>query len=485
MPAHNPSQVHEGPSRHGGVGTTNTNAVLASVVAVDATRYTYHVRTLGGSNLTVPRKRHTQDDLSLLAVGATVIVRFDIGLPYIDGVLDVPSATETGPGIPTTGVDGFGGFTDSYQAGGYRGAGEPTDTLPGDTLWGNKDGVRLGALTGGVALMMASALSQIRFHQLNDLVELFSRNYKHVSDMGFTKIENKNGKINLSFRGASEQAGEAGSDEENWTIRLDLGSEGDLFRFELTTPQGQTLFSMHVDGDGRCSIFGADGVILQSGNRNGEPHETEQGGDSIDTVHGNRTVVTGGEEAQTVQGSATRTIDGNDTRMCGNDVVDAAARDYGLSSGRNMTVTAAGDKRGNNAFSLNLPGGGYKALVGSPTYTSPAYDVETYGGKVRFSSRLGGNIEFETLRGQLKGKANKVIFDTSSVDSCILGGTTLRSHVAKYEQLESLVRAMFQHFDTHTHPTPSGASGAPVVPMTTILMQLLLACKSQRVGVGG
>ena len=485
MSRNDPNSTHAGPSRHGGMGPTNHSAELAQVAAVFSETYTYSVRTLRGRNLTVPRKRNSQDDLALLPVGATVIVRFDIGLPYIDGVLDIPGSLADTDGIPTTGISGYGGNTQPTQEGGYRGQGEPSDLLPGDTVIGNKDGARMGVFTGGLAMMLASGMSQMRFHRLNDLVELFSRNYTHVTDMGITKIENKDGRVNMSFRGASDQLGEAGADEENWTIRMDLGSEGDLFNFELTTPQGQTLFKLHVDSDGRCEIFGLDGVVIQSGARSGAEQATEAGGDARDTVRGNRVVQTDGDSTHTTKGEHAVTVDGNSTSVAGGDAVTSAVGDVGIAAGRNINMTATGAKDGTAAETVEVHGGDYKTTVGQATYNTPGYSLETYKGDIKLKSSLGGNINLETRTGDIRGTATKVIFDTTANDSCILGGSALVAHVAKYEQLESMMRSLLTAFDAHTHTAAGSPTTVPIVPLSTIIGNMLSAIKSLRVGVGG
>lgn len=480
-----PNAEHPGNSRHGGLGSPQQSAELATVVSVDSQRMAYTVRTMRGRALPgIGRIRYSQADLALLPVGATVVVRYDLGQPFIDGVIDIPASPAGSPGIPATGVAGFGTQTTDFQTGSFRGPAEPSDLMPGDNIMGNASGARVGVMEGGVGILRGSAAAQIRAFLLNDLVEIISRNFRHVTDMGVSEIKNTDGRINMSFRGASDQTNEAGADEENWTIRFDLGAEGDMLNFELCTPQGQTLFRFHVDSNGRCEIFGADGVVTQSGNRNGEAHVTEQGGDSEDIVHGDRTVDTDGNVTETTQGSHTHTVDGALTVAVGSDHAIGAVRDVGVSAGRGLTLTGAGDKLGGVAVNMTAPGGNFETTVGQLAFPTPKYSLTTYKGNIEFKSQLGGHFMVDTLLGDLKTNTRKVLLNTLTPDSVILGGNALASHVVKYEQFKALIDTVAKLFDTHIHPTPTGPSGAPMVPMSSVIGALVVLCKSLRVGVG-
>lgn len=481
-----PNATHEGPSRFGGIGPTNHSAELGQVVSADPVRMSYTVRTMRGRPLQgVPRIRYSPDDLTILPRGTSVVIRYDLGLPVIDGVLDLPAAEPESGGIPATGVDSQGSASSDPLTGSYRGPGEPSDLLPGDTLLANKSGARAGVLEGGVALLRGSGMAQVRAHVLNDLVEIISRNYRHVTDMGISEVKNADGRVNWSYRGASDQTNEAAGSEENWTIRWDLGSIGDLLNFELTTPQGQTLFRLHVDSNGRAEIFGLDGVVIQSGSRNNEPHISEHGGDSVDTVHGARTVSTGSDVTETTQGSHSMTVDGTHTQMAGVDWAVSAVRDVGVSAGRNMNVVATGEKTGTTALNVSSLGGNYETTVGQPSYPSANYLVRTFKGNMTFRSSLGGNFLVESALGELHSTTRRAILETMAPDSVILGGNALVAHVAKFEQLEILLRAMMTAFDSHIHTLGGAPTSSPTVPMTLTLGSLIAPIRSVRVGVGG
>lgn len=482
-----PYGTHQGPSRHGGIPATQPQCELGSITAVQADRYTYSVRTNSGRTLQgVPRKRMSPSDNAILPISTTVLIRSDIGIPYIDGVLDMPATVPDTAGISATGVAGYGGqgndVSTNPMTGNFRGANEPTDLMPGDHVLVHQSGALVGALAGGVAVLRGSGTAQVRAFSLNDLIEIISRNYRHVTDMGVFEIRNRDGRVNMSFRGASDQANEAAATEENWTIRLDLGAEGDLFNFELTEPQGQTLFRLHVDSSGRCLLYGRDGVITQSGAANGEPHIVEQAGDAEDRVGGNRTVTTGGDLNETVSGTRTVTVDGDATLVAGNDARAQSLRDHGIFAGRNMFLTAMGAKDGTVAAAVDVLGGHYVTKVGTVEYPSANYKVTTQQGEMAFESAMGGKIKLITRTGELLADARKMVFKTTTPDSVVLGGDTIVSHVVKYEQLEQLLRVLIQLFDNHSHP----ANGAPpVVKAGPIVSPMLQSLKSTRVGVGG
>lgn len=477
-----PNATHRGPSRYGGLQDTPTSTELGTVLSVDTERYAYDVRTLSGRPLQgVPRKRTSPGDLAILPVGTTVIVRFDLSFPYIDGVLELPANEPTNLGIPATAgsAASAGTLSQNYATGTYRMSGEPADLIAGDNLVGNRAGARVGVFEGGMAVFAASVLSQIRAHSLRNLIEIISRNYRHVTDMGEFKIENRDGRVNMSFRGASDQLGESGPDEEHWTINMDLGSVGDLFNFELTTPEGQTLFKFHVDSDGRCTIFGLDGVILQSGARNGEAAVTEQGGDATNIVRGMRTTETGGAAHDTVEGDRVVTTDGNHTEVCGNDHLDTASRDNSIAAGRDVFLAAS------KAMNIAALDGDLKTTVGQTATPRGAYSVETLRGRILLKSLQGGDILLETQRGTAKTTARKIQLNATGNDSVVLGGEALVAHLARFEQLEILVNAMFTHFDTHTHVASGSTTSTPSASMRAAVGRLVRAIKSTRVGVGG
>jgi len=490
MPDHTPTTATttQGRTKFGGMGQVYGPPEFGTISAVAPNTYTYSVRTMSGRALPgVPRKRMSPSDLALLPVGTTVIVRYDIGMPYIDGVLDQPATLSTTPGIPATESAPPLNPADTYDLGNHRAPHEPNDLLGGDHLLGNMSGVRVGALAGGVALLRASGGAQIRAHALNDLIEMVSRNYRHITDMGFFEVKNDGGRVSMKFRGASDQTNEAGADEEHWTIRMDLGAAGDLFNFELTTPQGATLFKLHVDSNGRCELFGLDGVIIQSGAQNGEEAVSEAGGDTRDTVQGNRTETTKGSSTEEVSGDLTSSVDGVRSVTTSSDVVTVTGRDLGVTVARNVSAVVGGDPTSPTtpAVRAEVRGGDVELSLGQPTTPNPGIKINTQKGGLKFDSRLGGNVELTSSLGTMKGTFRKVIINTAAPDSVIIGGSTLASHLAKFEELEQMLGVLLRLLDSHVHPHPTAPTGPVVVPFSSTIKPLIARIKSLRAGVGG
>jgi len=478
---------HSAGSRFGGTGGSGRRGEYATVISYQSDRYTATVRTERGRTITIPQLRATSGQVYALTAGTQVLVCYDYGQPFILGILNMPASGNEGSATPSiTEISGFGGDgfnqTQVTTNGNYRGASEPRDLVPGDWAQTSSEGAMFALLTGGVAQMKAGMLSQIRAHLLTDLVEIISRNFRHVTDMGEFTITNNEGRINMRFRGASDQRSEAGPDEERWTILMDLGSDGDLFNFELCTTEGQTLFRFHVDSSGHCEIFGVNGVTTASGSRSDGGHAEEHNGDSASTVGGDRDAVTRGSTTHEIGGSAATSTGGDHTTAAGNDLQLQAVRDLSLSAGRNMFVSAQGGD-GDNALTANIDGGNVLVEIGSETSPNHGFEMDTFAGAMRLKSTQGGDIELQTDLGSIKATAQSIKLITSQLDSVVLGGDTLASHIAKFEELKQLLQQLLAALDTHTHTFAGGAVGAPTVPIGAPLLGSLDSFKSLKAGV--
>jgi hypothetical protein len=479
-------------SRLGGPADTSRRGEHATVISYQSDRYTATVRTERGRTMSgVPRLRSTPGEIAALTQGTEVLLSYDYGMPIILGVLNMPAsgndASETTPATEITGFGGDGANRGQITShGNYRGATEPRDIIPGDYIQTSAEGAMFGLLSGGVALMKASSLAQVRAHMLTDLVEIISRNFRHVTDMGEFTITNNDGRINMRFRGASDQRSEAGVDEERWTILMDLGSEGDLFNFELCTTEGQTLFRFHVDSSGHCEIFGVNGVTTASGSRASGTHAEEHSGDSTRRVGGSRSTTTAGDATHSVGGSVAVTAMANQSIAAGNDLQLQAVRDVALSAGRNMAISAQGGD-GDTALLASVTGGNAVVEMGSADDLSPAFKVNTRSGGMYFKSTNGGPVEIQTELAGIKATAQTIKLITNQPDSVVLGGDTLASHLAKYEELKQILLTLFTNLDTHTHPESigGGVTSAPLVPIGATLIGSLESIKSLKAGVSG
>lgn len=485
-----PNSPLRGEGRHPGTGDRQRRGEFATVISYQTDRYTAKVRTERGRVLEgVARVRSFPGDVTALTPGTEVLISFDYGPPIIMGVLAMPAERGLSEGSPYSvtdeSPDGFN--TSSNEVGNFRAPNEPLDLVPGDQAFVGQEGNSVGALSGGVSMIRSTPLAQVRTHAVGEIVEIISRNFRHITDMGELNIINDEGRTNLSFRGGSDQTNETGADEENWGIRLDLGAEGDLFNFELTTPRGQTLFKFHVDAEGHVEMFGINGVDIQSGNRSGSGHTEDHSGDSARTVRGSRSSITTGSETREAD-SIAETVNNDYTLSSGNDVTFAALRDVTVGSGRNMYITVQ------DGVSFDVSTGDWLADIGSPTGASAKFGVTTVSGDMSFESTLGGNFTVTTNLGNVQTTSQQATFSTSQPSSVILGGTALASHLVKWEELQQHLQQLYNALDTHTHLIPgtataagiftvTGNTGLPVVPIGAPLIGDIIRFKSTKAGV--
>jgi hypothetical protein len=467
-----------GSGRSGGLGGQPRSGEYGTVIAYFADTYTSTVHTRRGVLKGVPRLRSTPGQVSALEPGTEVLLSYDYGDPIILGLVTRLKSQDADT-VPFSVVDvsGFGGEGEnkdlSRTGGTYRLPGEPTSCMPGDWVQTSSDGNMLGVLAGGVNVMRSSAFAQIRTHLLNDLVEVFSRNYRHVTDMGEFTIKNENGRVNMRFRGGSDQKTEAGSDEENWSIKFDLGSDGDMLNLEFCTPKGQTLFKFHVDSDGQCEIYGINGVSINSGAANKGVSAEESTGNKAKKIHGNQSTVIDGSDTLEIGGNAKTAVTGNAAMSSGNDVSSQAARDYAISSGRSFFLAAQGTALG-NAVVFDIDSGDWVVDIGGPLSLNPlsGYKMTTWAGNMEFTSMLAGNFVFNSLLGKFNSNTLEAKLNTLGIpNSVILGGPALTSHVVKYEQLQAHLLQLYAMLDTHTHPVVGTAGPFPVVGTATPLPQ--------------
>ena len=498
--AHGPNNPQKGSGRQGGTGDRHKRGEFGTITHYATDTHTATVRTEHGALIPgVPRLRSTPGEVVPLAVGTDVLVSHDYGPPIIMGVLTIPAGNNANTSsYSVTDEEGFGGEglnKASIPAGNYRNAAEPRDLIPGDWSQVGEEGNLFALLGGGTNVMRSSAVAQIRTHLINDLVEIISRNFRHVTDMGEFKIENNDGRINMSFRGGTDQRSEAGPDEENWTIRMDLGATGDLFNLEFTTPQGQTLFKFHVDAEGGCEIFGINGINLASGSRIGGGHTEEHEGDSANSVGGSRTANTLGDAENNVGGNLTEDIGGDVTSTIGNDWRTQVLRDVAIGAGRAMAVTVQGPEiPGGTAMTYDIENGDWVVDIGGPSSPLSGFSMSTFTGDIKHASTSGGVISNETLAGFIENRSLGFKASTFSLpDSVILGGETIVSHLVKWEELFSYLTSLHIALDSHAHLIPStafaglipvtGATAQPIVPIGAPLAGLLATFRSLVAGV--
>ena len=373
----------------------------------------------------VPRLMQSMGDLRMLPVGARVAVSYDYGRPVIMGILPYTvGRTDNRTDISITGETSTGGGASNLESptsgGNYRPPNMPNDVGPGDEGIIGPDGNVIAALAGGVNIIK-SGMAEVRTHVLNDLLELLCRNYRLTSDMGISEIKNDNGRVSWSFRGGADQLTEAGSDQENWTIRMDLGAVGDLFNFALSKPDGGTLFKLHVNSDGKFDVFAAEDI------------DEFVGANKITKVLGNRVTEVKQDDTQTIKGSQNKAIQGNRDTSISNSDTQTVGNDHTLSVVRNKTDSVGGQHKETavGGKETTLVNGGWDISIGDPINgATPAalagFNLNTFTGDILGKVKLKGDIDFETLLGNVGmfSTAGQAVLKTS-LGQANLDGTTV------------------------------------------------------------
>lgn len=380
--------------------------------------HTYDIEVAIGDGVAIRKDigRMTQNpgDKQMLPIGTVVALSDEYGPTIIVGVLPFTSGREDNENrLSISGESNTGGNDPTEQresSANYRTKNTPRDMGANDWAQVGEEGNLLAVLGGGVNVMKSSSLAQIRTYLLNDLVEVISRNFRHVTDMGVSEVKNDGGRITWSFRGGADQLTEAGADQENWTIRLDLGAEGDIFRFELTQADGSTNFKFHVNNEGKLTVYAAQGM------------EENCGADRREVTIGNRLQDTKGDENLTVRNNQSERINGTrETVVAMSDTLNVG-NDRTTSIQRHLTETIGGkheEKVVGGNVALMKPGdlarettlnAGWKVDIGNPL--SGANPVALAGFKL---STFMGDIE------------NKVVTKGNLLYSTLLGNATLET----------------------------------------------------------
>jgi hypothetical protein len=416
----------------------------------------------------------------ILPVGCQVTLTNEYGPWIITGCLNFTHSRQADDAPQSlTGVSGTGANDALYVGkgdGNFRTEKDPRDMGPRDWAQVGRLGNAVAVLDGGVTMLKASEFAQLRAHVVNDLVELFSRNFRHITDMGFSEIKNEGGRLSMRFRGASDQLTEAGADQENWTIRMDLGHSGDLFNFELTRPDGGSLFKFHVSPDGNCLIYGENGVDIKSGqNRN----ETILG-DNVTSIKGASSQRIAGEVLHTLESNRTTTVSSTDSRTVGNDNVEAVVRDDirtvgGKTVHNHVGGNPATAKPGDVAYQMQIANGDYKIDIGDPAFGAnplarAGHIMKIFGGDLIKRIATKGNIEHSTKVGNILNETQKgdVKYKTGVGTAQLDGSKVALGGSGASEQLlcgnlwatwtSSLIDAVM----TISVPTAVGPSGVPL-----------------------
>jgi hypothetical protein len=333
-----------------------------------------------------------------------------------------------------------------------------------------------------VNVIKSTDFSQIRTHLVNDIVEIISQRFRHVHSMGFSEIKDESGRTSFVFRGGSDQTTECGSDQENWTIRFDLGQTGDLFKFELTQPDGASVFRIHVTPDGKADMFAAKGFHWGGG----EDSTDKKLGDEATEVKGNTQRIIGGEESRKVRGARKTVVAANDSKNVGNDGIASYMRHFTKSVGGQAKYTFVGGNPLkatpiNEALNYEIVNGSWKVNIGDPVSGgNPAalagLDLGVSTGNIEMAVKKLGNIDLSTLVGNasLQTKAGLATLKTN-LGIANVDGTTVNLGPAPISFANPLIKGTIHTTALGAYLTANTAAFSTMTGATTALITALTA----------
>ncbi len=434
--------------------TSPTGHKRGTVVLSDARRHVYLVNVQGMGTQPMGRIRQMPGEFVILDHGTPVRVDYSLGVPYIDGILPLETRApnrEEETDVPTiTGTTSYGGNDSAHDRNlgvSARGAGEPSDLMPGDQAIQGPDGSNIAALRGKVAQLFGSDMAQIKAFGDNDHLLIVAGVMRLLTWMGESEYVNDEGKTSFKWRGGSDQLTQTGADEERYTVRLDVGHTGGVIKLEVTTPDAQPVFRFHVDPAGRGELFFAGGLDQHVGHANGQSHPIR--------YHGGRTTEIEGTDTSRVSGEASHVYESTRNIETSSDDNLTAGQDHNRTINRHEVVSVGG----NRTETIHGPV--------SVKVTDDDYKIEISGSHMFYVKTDSGNIKFEPSSGIFQIK-------TSGNDKIELGDNP-SSHGTKYEelkeQLDNLVSDMNNKFSsgaTHTHDTVSAVGPGTATPSSSI-----------------
>jgi hypothetical protein len=400
------------------------------------------VQTNDGKQMRMGRIKQSTGDQNRIPNGTPVRIDWSLGAPYIDGILPLETVDATVDNAYTvTDTEGHGGqdpiLSKNMLLNG-RAAGDPNDILPGDHINTSPDGAAVGALHGKVALIKGSPLAQMRCFGESDSVELISGNYRHITWMGESRFVNDDGHTSFIFKGGSDQVTQTGMDEERFTLFLDAGFTGNIFKLKVNTPQNQNLFEFHVSPEGKLSVFAKDGF-------------NQFTGDAVIRVKGSQQVEISGTATQKISGdvtheftaSRTEEISSNDNITVGQDRVERINRDYDQNIGGQSTIQSTG----NITLRTTQGEGLFESSTGKTTIKASGNQLNLIGNTHVLITPNTGSCKIVTSR----------------PDTIELGDSPT-THNTLYEPLEVFLNKLVARLNSliisiagHTHPFASGA----------------------------
>lgn len=413
-----------------GSGSAAKHLERGTVLSVDARRHVYRVALASGRTVTASRILPDPSDATLLQEHTAVAVTFDLGAPYILGVLP-PGTAHNDEGSAISGQDGHGGQDPVFDRGlpaNGRNINTPTDIMPGDAARVAPGGATVAALRGGVATLAGGPLARIDAFGAEDRLRLLAGELRVETWMGTSEVVNEDGRVSYRWRGGSDQMTQTGAGEGRYTLHLDVGHSGDLVLFRVTNREGQDLFRVHVTPEGRVELLASGGVALHGGDRDDAQHETSH--------HGSRTHHTTRNETHEVGGART-------------------------------THVGDGDR-------LEVDGGYEVIAVGAVNIVGADRWVAQSGGELVLNAAGRARISGDGVT-IVAGLTSDVLLDVTGNDR-VRVGRSATSHAVKHEELVqalaplvNAVNELRRVFATHSHP---GAGPNPVYIQYGVPLQI-------------
>ena len=458
---------------------------------------------VGGSSGPMPDVRRLVEDpgtVGVLPRNTEVVVHFELGFPVIASVLKsaATGAVEVNPSriSEVRGVGGEDGVYDQKNpSSSARAPNDPVDVLADDWVRKSRHNNFVGVLAGGTNILSSSPMAQIRTHGVNDMVEIFANVYRHISALGNLEVINDGGKTSLIWRAGADQLTENGANAENWTLRLDAGATGDLFRLSVTTPHNNTLCEVHMSADGRLSLTGVAGIDISSGLR-GTAREDVAESKEVDVL-GNMSTTVGGEVLETFNSGKETLVANNDSVSAGNDLKETVGHDRMTHIGNKLITTVEGGGKlpppssGNIAILWDAVNGGIESVTGNPKSggiptPKQSQNFVNYAGDFNFS--IPKTAKFNLIS---TGEDSVLLGADGSATASDTGHSftaTAKHHVCMWEEFEKFAKTLIEWCDDHVHLTAMGPSspakaGAPG-PLSAKLNEKIEPVKSTRVTVG-
>jgi len=452
----------------------------------------------------IPRKVDRPGRVTPLPVGTIVVVNWELGFPYIDGVLNVNTVrgdVEGGVQEPFTIGESGASFnvedaSEEEAQGYYRFPGAPSDVVGGDWVELTPDGNYIAACRSNYNVMSAGKSQKAKFEQFGfpdprqDLTRLTTGDYELITDFGVLEMYNEGGRCGLSFKAAPDQLTQSGGGEEQWTFTLDIGDAGDFFNMLVKNTEGQTQAQFHISADGRVSILGTNGLQLINGGE--APKHEETAGPVIQRLLDSFTSEIEGFFKRQIKSSRTVRVSENDIEVVGGKKSTSIIGDEYKSVGgyRQETLTggpAAAANPTNVAVETQILHGSYHLEVGNPEFPYLANPAAQAGMTFAVNSgeiTLGQNPSLTAI----PALKSNVSLNSLYPNSIALGGTAnplstnpALFHAVIFETLQSFMTAMMGMFDAHVH---SSVGSVPSTLMTPTLSFMLPNIMSTRVLIG-